>query len=100
MILNGNYRNLGDPECSFQKKKKKKKRKFADNQKMEECGDGILGVGSIHSRGVAEVMFCEFVSQGHSKGLTLICKGNGRHGLTTELEKLWKRNCALYQIWL
>ena len=23
---------------------------------------------------------------GHSKGLALICKGKGRHGLTTELE--------------
>ena len=70
---------------------------FATNQEMRECGDGILGVGSTHIRGVAGVMFCESVSQGHSKGLTLICKGKGRHGLTTELEKLWKQNCALYQ---
>ena len=75
---------------------------FANNQKMGGCEDGLLGVGSIHSRGVAEVMFCESVSQGHSKGLTLICKGKGRHGLSANwrMEKLWKQNCILYQRWL
>ena len=68
---------------------------FATNQEKRECGDGILGVGSTHSRGVVPLTRDESDSHGHSKGLTLICKGKVRHGLTTELEKLRKRNCAL-----
>jgi hypothetical protein len=70
-------------------------RTFANNQEKRECGEGKQGVGSTHSRGVVSLTGDELDSQGHSKGLTLLCKGKGRHSQTTELEKLWKQNCAL-----
>jgi len=52
--------------------------------------DDCAGVGLIHSRGVAGVMPCE--EKIHSKGLALICKGKGKHVLTTELEDTCKQN--------
>jgi hypothetical protein len=63
---------------------------FADNPERRECGEGILGVGLTHSRGVTGVMSCEM--KNHSKGLALSCKDKVKHSLITELEELWKRN--------
>jgi len=61
-----------------------------NNSKRRGSGEDSTGVGLIHSRGVAGVMSCE--ERIHSKGLALICKGKGKHVLTTELEKTCKRN--------
>lgn len=45
MILQGNYRNLGDPICFWGEI-------IANNLKKRGCGDGKLEVGLTHSRGV------------------------------------------------
>lgn len=61
-----------------------------NNLKKRGFRDGSAGVGLIHSRGVAGVMPCE--EKIHSKGLALICKGKGKHVLTTELEDTCEQN--------
>ena len=61
-----------------------------NNLKRRGFRDGSAGVGLIHSRGVAGVMPCE--EKIHSKGLALICKGKGKHVLTTELEGTCEQN--------
>jgi hypothetical protein len=49
------------------------------------CGGDISGVGLTHSRGVVGAMPYEFSSDGHSKGLALVCKGDVKHRLYTEV---------------
>lgn len=58
----------------------------ANNQKMRGCRDGLSGVGLTHIRGVIGVMPDASKSEGHSKGLALVCQGDGIHRLYTEIE--------------
>ena len=57
---------------------------FADNLKKGESGKDRLGVGLIHSRGVAGVTTCE--TKNHSKGLTLLRRGKRKHNIDKELK--------------
>ena len=50
----------------------------ANNPKRRGSDECMQAVGSTHSRGVAEVMFSESVFR-HSKGLTILRRGVGRH---------------------
>lgn len=56
--------------------------KLIATQKAGRMGEGILAVGLPHNRGVARVM--SSAAEGHSKGVTLIRKGKGKHILYTE----------------
>ena len=62
-----------------------------DKLKKRGLFNDVKAVGLTHSRGVAGVMSCE-PNWWHLKGLALICKGEERHSLNADLEKLWKRN--------
>lgn len=61
-----------------------------NNPERRGFRDDSAGVGLIHSRGVAGAMPCE--ERIHSKGLALICKGEGRHVSITELEDTCEQN--------
>jgi hypothetical protein len=63
---------------------------FADNSKRKGSGNDCLGVGLIHSRGVAGVMPCE--RKTHPKGSAVICRGDGKHGLYKETEEPCRQN--------
>lgn len=55
----------------------------AYNLKRRGSGKDRIGVGLIHSRGVAGIITCE--TKGHSKGLTLLRRGEGKHSADKEL---------------
>ena len=56
-----------------------------DKLKKRGLSEEIKAVGLTHSRGVAGAMSCA-ENLFHSKGLALICRGEERHSLNTELE--------------
>ncbi len=53
-----------------------------DKQERRGTNEGCLGVGPIHSRGVAGVMPCESVA--HSKGSAVVCRGKEQHVMYKE----------------
>ncbi len=54
----------------------------ANNLKKRGCRDGLSGVGLTHSRGIVGVIPYASGSEGHSKGLALVCRGKGTRNPT------------------
>ena len=63
-----------------------------DKLKRRGNTEDIKAVGLTHSRGVVPVMRDVSDSEGYSKGLALVCKGEGTHRPDAERRNLWKRN--------
>lgn len=76
------------------RQERSRRREVVGNNKLKRRGvaEYIRAVGLTHSRGVIGVTPYESRSEGHSKGLALVCKVKGTHSPVPELETLWKRN--------
>jgi len=59
---------------------------FTANLKKKESGNGCLEVGLLRSRGVIGVTSYESVSDAHSKGAAIVCRGEVKHDPYKEMD--------------